>query len=105
MLKVINPDFDLSGYILHITGLVDITIYVLLLSFQSTINVISADVDLSIILLITGSDLNFSCVISLVMMLCFQDILNLVASDSALEVRLQAEIAEVKRTLEGKHIV
>ena len=35
----------------------------------------------------------------------FQDILNLLASDSALEVRLQAEIAEVKRTLEGKHIV
>ena len=50
------------------------------------------------------------------MALCFQDILNLLASDSALEVRLtssvsalevrlQAEIAEVKRTLEGKHIV
>ncbi|KAI0234516.1 hypothetical protein LSAT2_015206 [Lamellibrachia satsuma] len=30
-----------------------------------------------------------------------QDILNLVASDSALEARLQAEIAEVKRSLEG----
>ena len=50
------------------------------------------------------------------MTLCFQDILNLVASNSALEVRLtssdsalegrlQAEIAEVKRTLEGRHIV
>ena len=37
-------------------------------------------------------------------MTCFQDILNLVASDSALEVRLQAEIAEVKRSLEGRTI-
>ena len=38
------------------------------------------------------------------MTLCFQDILNLIASDSALEGRLQAEIAEVRRTLEGRHI-
>ena len=37
-------------------------------------------------------------------MLYFQDILNLLASDSALELRLQAVIAEVRRSLEGRHI-
>ena len=58
----------------------------------------------SLLLVLIKKNVNM-CVISLVLMLYFQDILNLLASDSALEVRLQAEIAEVKRTLKGIHIV
>lgn len=37
-------------------------------------------------------------------MLNLQDILNLIASNAALEIRLHAEIAEVIRTLGGEYV-